>query len=90
MTDSAVGEVGEPARHRLDGSEPSPAELVTAVCRRLGVQPDGFGMGAFHGTCLDHRQEVLYLLRPCTRGFKEIGRATPGVRSCLGVHDDQR
>ncbi|GGX57646.1 hypothetical protein GCM10010321_88230 [Streptomyces chartreusis] len=74
----------------MDGSEPSPAELVTAVCRRLGVQLDGFGVGAFHSTGLDHRQEVLYLLRPRARSFKEIGRATPGVRSCLGVHDDQR
>jgi hypothetical protein len=50
----------------------------------------GFGMGAFYGTGLDHRQEVLYLSRPCAGCFKEIGHATPGARGRLRVHDDQR
>ncbi|MFE2472653.1 hypothetical protein [Streptomyces mirabilis] len=56
--------MGEPARHRLDGSEPAVAELVAAAGGYLRVLGD-FGMGAFYGTGFDHRQEVLYLPRPC-------------------------
>ncbi|MFE2699779.1 hypothetical protein [Streptomyces mirabilis] len=89
LADGAVGDVGEPARDRLDGSEPAPAELVAAACGYLRVL-GYFGMGAFYGTGLDHRQEVLYLPRPCAGCFKETGHATPGARSCLCVHDDQR
>ncbi|MFF1627438.1 hypothetical protein ACFVXW_16605 [Streptomyces sp. NPDC058251] len=49
-----------------------------------------FDMGAFHGPGLDHRQELLYLPRPYSRGLKEIGHTKPGTRGCLFVHDDQR
>jgi hypothetical protein len=47
-------------------------------------------MGAFQGTGLDHRQEVLYLPRPCARGVKELRHSTPCARGRLSMYDDQR
>ncbi|MFE3410522.1 hypothetical protein ACFXMT_20015 [Streptomyces mirabilis] len=70
-------------------TEPALSELVAAAGGYLRVL-GGFGMGAFYGTGLYHRQEVLYLPRPCAGCFKEIGHTTPGAHSCLCAHGDRR
>ncbi|MCX4430235.1 hypothetical protein [Streptomyces mirabilis] len=64
--------------------------VASATARIWRAVLGDFGLGAFYATGLDHRQEVLYLPRPCAGCFKEIGHTTPGARSCLCVHADQR
>ncbi|MEU5059880.1 hypothetical protein ACWCRC_42335 [Streptomyces sp. NPDC001940] len=68
----AVSDVGELACGRLDGSEPAFTEVGAPAGGRLCAQRGYVDVGAFQDPGLDHRQEVLYLLRPCARGFKEI------------------
>lgn len=62
--DAAVSDVGEPAHHCLGGTDPALTELVAAADGRSGAQFGAFGVGTFHGTGLDHRQEMLCLPRP--------------------------
>jgi hypothetical protein len=82
--DVAPDPLGEPACHRPHGTVPAHVDLAAAADGRLHVQLSDFGVGAFYGTGLDHRQQLLCL--PVLTSPASRDRTHGGVRSRLSPH----
>ncbi|WP_329359977.1 hypothetical protein [Streptomyces sp. NBC_01483] len=82
--------MSEPALDRLDGTEPAFTERVAVTHGDLPVRVGDLGMGAFHGSGPNERDEPLDLSRAYACGFEASSYTKLGARGCLCVHNDHR